>query len=115
MVRRPRWRGAEGIARPGVRRGCRERGRDRNRRVPKVRLRTAALALAGLMAAAGPTPSSAYQPPVFAAPQGDYHAVISMVEVDDYTSALIMARRIGDPLLEQSVRRSEERRGGKEG
>src|SRR3546814_7444868 len=76
--------------RPGPRRGCRERMRDRNRRVPKVRLRTAALALAGLMAAAGPTPSSAYQPPVFAAPQGDYHAVISMVEVDDYPSALIM-------------------------
>src|SRR3546814_8409615 len=76
----------------------------------------AALALSGLLAAAGPTPSSAYQPPVFAAPEGDYHAVISMVVADDYTSALIMARRIGDPLLEKYVRwvRSEERRVGKE-
>jgi len=60
--------------------------------------------MAGLLAtgsAAATMPATAQQ---LVAPEANYRAVISLVEIDDYVNARLMARNLGDPLLERYVR-----------
>lgn len=69
-----------------------------------MRVSLAALAVAGLLTICGsasPTTSNAQG---LLAPEANYRAVISLVEIDDYVNARMMAQSLGDPLMEKYVR-----------